>query len=74
MGRAVYPHELTDPDFSWLISRYQENNPNCLIVECTSLPLVLIKNVPVTSPDSTVGLLPVPPSKELKDTQEKFSK
>jgi hypothetical protein len=42
MARAIYPHELTDPDFQWLVSTFRENRPNLLVVEETSLPLVFI--------------------------------
>lgn len=40
MGRAVFPYELTDPDFSWLISSYQENCPQNVCFECGCLPVV----------------------------------
>ncbi len=43
MGRPVYPHELSDSDFSWLINSYRENNPHAVLVESSCLPLVLIK-------------------------------
>ena len=42
MGRPVFPHELADPDFSWLISTFQENNPHYSCVECGSMPVVFI--------------------------------
>ena len=42
MGRPVYPHELCDPDFSWLITNFQESNPNYRPVERGCLPVVLI--------------------------------
>ncbi len=43
MARPVYPHELCDPDFQWLISNYKENHPNLVMVESTFLPLILIQ-------------------------------
>lgn len=43
MGRPVYPYELGDPDFSWLISNFQEQHPNYSSSETTALPLVFIK-------------------------------
>ena len=44
MGRPVYPHELSDPDFSWLISNFQENNPEYSPIESSTLPVVFIKD------------------------------
>ena len=44
MGRPVYPHELVDPDFSWLISSFQENNPEYSSIESSVLPVVFIKD------------------------------
>lgn len=41
MARPVYSHELTDPDFSWLLSNFQESHPNYVLVESPCLPLVL---------------------------------
>lgn len=43
MARAIYQHELSDPDFCWLIQRFQENNPNFVLVETSVLPLVLVQ-------------------------------
>ncbi|MCB0318737.1 MAG: hypothetical protein KDD56_08260 [Bdellovibrionales bacterium] len=44
MGRPVYPHELIDPDFSWLISNFQENNPEYCSIDNSVLPVVFIKD------------------------------
>lgn len=44
MGRPVYPHELCDQDFTWLINSFRENNPNCVLIEVGCLPLVLIRD------------------------------
>ena len=43
MARAVYQHELQDPDFSWLVNRFQELNPQYLLIETTVQPLVFIR-------------------------------
>lgn len=43
MARAVYQHELQDPDFSWLVNRFQELNPQYLLIESNVQPLVFIK-------------------------------
>ncbi|MBX7137810.1 MAG: hypothetical protein K1X83_07480 [Oligoflexia bacterium] len=42
MCRAIYPHELTDPDFSWLLNSYRENHPSYMLIEIPTLPIVLI--------------------------------
>lgn len=46
MARAIYQHELTDPDFSWLINNFRENRGNVLVVESSCLPVVLIMGNP----------------------------
>ena len=43
MGRPVYSHELSDPDFSWLITSFQENNPQYNLVDSSCLPIVFIQ-------------------------------
>ena len=42
MGRPVYPYELADPDFSWLITNFQENFPEYSFVDNGTLPVVFI--------------------------------
>jgi len=42
MARPVYPHELCDPDFAWLIANFREQHPEFVSVESTFLPIVLI--------------------------------
>ena len=43
MGRAIYTHELADPDFSWLINSFQENNPEFIAVQTSGLPVVFVR-------------------------------
>lgn len=43
MCRAIFSYELGDPDFSWLLSTFQETHPNYFMVDSTCLPLVLIQ-------------------------------
>ena len=43
MCRAIFSYELGDPDFSWLLSTFQEAHPDYFMVDSTCLPLVLIK-------------------------------
>ncbi len=35
---------MVDPDFSWLISNFQENHPHYIAVEDGCLPVVFIGN------------------------------
>jgi len=44
MGRPLYPYELGDPDFSWLLSSFQENNPGWIMIESTNLPVVMLQS------------------------------
>ncbi len=43
MARPIYPHELSDPDFQWLLNSYRESRPGVALVDSTCLPLVLVK-------------------------------
>lgn len=45
MARPIYQHELKDPDFTWLISNFQENNPEYSCVQNSCLPIVFIREV-----------------------------
>lgn len=42
MARPVYPHEMVDQDFQWLLSTYREAHPEFLLVEVSCLPVALI--------------------------------
>lgn len=42
MARAVYPHEINDPDFQWLLNNYCENHPGAFKLDSGSLPVVII--------------------------------
>jgi len=48
MARAIYNHEVTDPDYSWLISHFREKNPKYVLVDVTGSPLVLVEGAPET--------------------------
>lgn len=43
MGRPIYSYELGDPDFSWLISNFQEHHPDYGVIEHSCLPVVFIE-------------------------------
>lgn len=57
MGRPIYPQEMGDPDFFWLISSFRENHPDYSLIEIGSLPMVLIREGKQTPPEE---VLPVP--------------
>jgi len=38
----VYPYELGDPDFSWLLSTFQEAHPDYKMIDGGNMPLVLV--------------------------------
>ncbi len=42
MARAVFPHEITDPDFQWLINTYCESHPGSFRLDSNCLPVVII--------------------------------
>ena len=42
MTRAIFSHEVVDPDFQWLISNFVERRGGVLTVDVTGLPVVLI--------------------------------
>jgi hypothetical protein len=71
MGRPLYPYELGDPDFSWLLMSFQENNPDWIMVESTSLPVVLINSSIIRS-SLPAGLPPRATSEDL--TEESLDK
>lgn len=57
MARPVYPYELSDPDMSWLVNNFRENNANYIAVESTCLPVVLIKISDSNIPSELAGLV-----------------
>ncbi len=46
MVRPIYAHELCDPDFSWLLNTFRENNPEYFAIESSCLPVILINFAP----------------------------
>lgn len=56
MGRPVFPHELIDPDFTWLVTNYRDNHPQSVSVESTCLPVVFITEDPDGADDAVVLL------------------
>ncbi|MCO6430769.1 MAG: hypothetical protein J5J00_07900 [Deltaproteobacteria bacterium] len=65
MGRPIYSYELSDPDFSWLISNFRENHPDYSALESSSLPVVFISSErSVEEEESTAPEYTVPPQDE----------
>ncbi len=63
MARPVYPHELVDPDFQWLVNTYKESHPEAVLIDSSCLPVVLVlveEICAVVSPEQGEAL-PVPP-------------
>lgn len=58
MARAVFQHELSDPDFTWLLTTFQERHPEYFTVDGSALPITLVKGV-LPTPASN---LPIPPT------------
>ena len=42
MARGIFPHEITDPDFQWLIKSYCETKGPVAVVDSGCLPLVMV--------------------------------
>ncbi|MFO0417493.1 MAG: hypothetical protein ACK5Y6_09415 [Pseudomonadota bacterium] len=66
MARAIYSHEINDPDFQWLISNYTERNGVQAMVDVTCLPVVLVmmteqERMRAGNSQPTEQLLPPPP-------------
>ena len=43
MGRPVYPYELADPDFSWLLNSFNDSHPHYIAVQDVGLPVVMVE-------------------------------
>jgi hypothetical protein len=42
MARGIFPHEVTDPDFQWLIKNYCESRGPVAVIDVGCLPLVIV--------------------------------
>ncbi len=42
MARAIFSHELGDPDFQWLLTSFTEQNHTAVTVDAPCLPIVLV--------------------------------
>ena len=65
MARAVFPHEVTDPDFQWLLSTYCEAHPAAMMIDISCVPVVVLlfdQRIAITQEHgATGGLLALPP-------------
>ena len=65
MARAVFPHEVTDPDFQWLLSTYCEAHPAAMMIDISCVPVVVLlfdQRMAITQEHVATGeLLALPP-------------
>lgn len=65
MARAVFPHEVTDPDFQWLLSTYCEAHPAAMMIDISCVPVVVLlfdQRIAIRQEHgATGGLLALPP-------------
>jgi hypothetical protein len=68
MARAVYAHELSDPDFEWLLSNYRERCDRLVQVDGQGMPVTFLnlEGIPIPKPASPY-LIPPPAQAVLDD-------
>ena len=64
MCRPIYPYELGDPDFSWLLATFQESHPNYILIDSSCLPLILVEVKPKA--ETTTEDTPPPPIEDFQ--------
>ena len=57
MARAVYSHEMGDPDFEWLLSTYLERVPRGIRIEQPGMPFAIITLEGLTLPTPLEAML-----------------
>lgn len=67
MARPIFQHELTDPDFSWLLSTFQENHPEYVLSDSPGAAVVFIR---LTEEELHNTLLPMPSLNEPDDLKD----
>ena len=70
MGRPVYTHELNDPDFTWLINSFRENNPHCVMIDTACMPVMLIREGTPLAVGTEAEPPPVPAAFEADDLED----
>jgi hypothetical protein len=70
MARAIFSHELGDPDFQWLLNNFTEQNPTTITVDASCLPIVLVMLTPSEKAAAlTNAALPMIPPAQTADTE-----
>lgn len=62
MARAVYSHEMGDPDFEWLMATYRERFPRGIEVSQPGMPFIIVSLEGVDVPPPLQAMLAPPPS------------
>lgn len=44
MARTVYPYELQDEDFTWLLNNYLEENPSSFTMQVQGCPVIILSD------------------------------
>jgi hypothetical protein len=57
MARAVYPHEMSDPDFEWLLSTYSERVPHGIRIDQPGMPFTIVTLEGLTLPTPLEAML-----------------
>jgi hypothetical protein len=57
MARAVYSHEMTDPDFEWLLTTYSERFPRGIHVNQPGMPFTIISLEGLSTPTPLQAIL-----------------
>ncbi len=57
MARAVYSHEMGDPDFEWLLSTYSERVPHGIRIDQPGMPFTIITLEGLTLPTPLEAML-----------------
>lgn len=74
MSRAIFSHEVVDPDFQWLLESYAERNKYTTMVDVTSLPVVLLLLTEEEKQKATGALYPLAApelgEKEMSETSD----
>lgn len=66
MGRAIFSYEMTDPDFSWLLTSFAENRPEYVTIDVPGLPIFFLKigDTKRVTPEVVAHANPPPPPPE----------
>lgn len=73
MGRAIFSYEMTDPDFSWLLTSFAENRPEFVAIDVPGLPIFFLRigDTKRIEPE-VVGTVPSPQPPEPTEAKDDF--